>query len=106
MTLFIDSVDMNAVTYTLSNKKEVVVQKIYRVDPHQSHEILSFFEQSNILKSTSEIDQVIVNAGPGSFTGTRIGIAHAQALSMALGVPVKIIENEKFKKLVPEKTQQ
>lgn len=100
MTLFIDSVDMSAVTYTLSNKKEVIVQKTYSVNPHESHEILSFFERSTIFKYKPQIDQIVVNAGPGSYTGTRIGIAHAHALSMALGVPVKIIENEEFKKLI------
>jgi tRNA threonylcarbamoyladenosine biosynthesis protein TsaB len=33
-------------------------------------------------------DEVVVDIGPGSFTGIRVGIAAAQALGLAWGVPV------------------
>lgn len=36
-----------------------------------------------------QIDQILVNIGPGSFTGIRIGIAFAKGLSMGLGIPLK-----------------
>ncbi|PRQ11571.1 tRNA (adenosine(37)-N6)-threonylcarbamoyltransferase complex dimerization subunit type 1 TsaB [Corynebacterium sp. 13CS0277] len=35
----------------------------------------------------AEIDQVVVGCGPGPFTGLRVGMATAQALAHALGVP-------------------
>lgn len=35
-----------------------------------------------------EIDLVRVKRGPGSFTGLRVGISIANALSFALGIPV------------------
>lgn len=35
-----------------------------------------------------DIDRIAVTHGPGTFTGTRIGIAAARALSLALGVPI------------------
>lgn len=38
--------------------------------------------------SFSDLDRVAVTTGPGSFTGMRIGIAVARALSLATGVPV------------------
>lgn len=33
-------------------------------------------------------DQIVVNVGPGSFTGIRVGVAAARALGFAWGVPV------------------
>jgi tRNA threonylcarbamoyladenosine biosynthesis protein TsaB len=33
-------------------------------------------------------DSILVNCGPGSFTGVRVGIAAARALGLAWGVPV------------------
>ena len=39
-------------------------------------------------RRTSEVDAIAVGVGPGAFTGLRVGIASAQALSDALAVPV------------------
>ncbi|MEP7351326.1 MAG: tRNA (adenosine(37)-N6)-threonylcarbamoyltransferase complex dimerization subunit type 1 TsaB [Sphingorhabdus sp.] len=40
------------------------------------------------LPNCGKSDQVVVNVGPGSFTGIRVGVAAARALGLAWGVPV------------------
>ncbi|HKZ96708.1 MAG TPA: tRNA (adenosine(37)-N6)-threonylcarbamoyltransferase complex dimerization subunit type 1 TsaB [Hyphomicrobiaceae bacterium] len=36
----------------------------------------------------AELDRIAVTAGPGTFTGTRIGIAAARALTLSTGAPI------------------
>ena len=43
------------------------------------------------------IERVVANKGPGSYTGTRVGAAIAQALGFAWNVPVKFVSAAKFK---------
>lgn len=40
------------------------------------------------LPGRGRAEQVVVNVGPGSFTGIRVGVAAARALGLAWGVPV------------------
>lgn len=49
-------------------------------------------------KPVSEITQIQVNPGPGSFTGIRVGVSIAQALAFALQVP---INNQSVLKPIP-----
>ena len=39
-------------------------------------------------RDTTELDEILVNTGPGSFTGTRVGVAIANALGFALGMKI------------------
>lgn len=41
-----------------------------------------------VIKEWSDIEGVVVFAGPGSFTGLRIGIATANALAYGLEIPI------------------
>ncbi len=41
-----------------------------------------------LLKETRSVDAVAVSAGPGSYTGLRIGVSTAKGLCYALGVPM------------------
>lgn len=58
------------------------------------------FEQS---VNISEVKAIIVNAGPGSYTGLRIGISIANALAYSLNIPIVGVENSSnFENLVEE----
>lgn len=42
---------------------------------------------------TEKVDCLLVNSGPGSFTGIRIGLSYAKGLAMGLGLPLKAIDH-------------
>lgn len=89
MTLYIDTTEFKKITFVLAGKKRV--GKTYKLDPRRSFTILpkleDFLKLSKI--KTEDIKKIYVNKGPGSFTGIRVGAAHALALSLAWGVPLK-----------------
>lgn len=97
MTLYIDSTDFDKVAFGLADGK--AAKKSYKTDSHHSHGILEKLEEflkTNKVK-ISEIKKIIANKGPGSFTGTRVGLTHTQALGFALDVPVTFVSADKFK---------
>lgn len=85
MILYIDTTD---------NQKTIV-----KLDSHQLIKTYTSPRDQNLLSSIqellsqqkvspSQISAIKVNPGPGSFTGTRIGVAVANALAFALGIKV------------------
>ncbi len=94
MILFINTTDFGGITYALVGEK--TIKKTYHVDPHHSHEVLGFLEKFLKKVDKSLIKKIVVNKGPGSYTGTRIGVTHALALGFAWNVPVKALDGEKF----------
>ena len=105
MFLYIDGTDYTSVTYALGDKGGLIISKKYPIDPHKSHKTLqhldAFLRQSKIPQSS--ISKIFVNKGPGSFTGTRIGIAHAMALGLAWGVPVKAVSIADYSRMTTQK---
>ncbi len=96
MILFIDTTDFNSVTFGLAGKKTRA--QSYKIDSHESHLTLSKldkFLKGNKIKSAS-IKKIVVNKGPGSFTGVRIGVVMAQALGFAWDIPIKTLAKDKF----------
>lgn len=66
-----------------------------RIIPHSnqlgsvlSQEIINLFEEAQIL--FSDLEEVRVGIGPGSYTGTRVGVAFCEAL--AFGLSIKLIK--------------
>lgn len=81
MKLTIDTSKIRMATVTLGG-----IQKT-------SHDLLPLLDEmlheKNIL--FSDITEISVNTGPGSFTGLRVGIAIANILGLLLGVPVNSV---------------
>lgn len=99
MILYIDTTDFNTATFAIGDKK--TIKRSYKIDPHKSHETLAKLDE--FLKSAKiklpAIKKITANKGPGGYTGTRVGVTHAQALGFALNVPVKFLSKDKFDKL-------
>ena len=86
--LVIDTTDNKKTTVELhfSGKKDRISEE--SIQKSQNTLILiDKLLKKNGLKPT-EIEEIEVNTGPGSFTGTRVGVAIANALGFGIGVKV------------------
>lgn len=100
MILYINSTNHETVTFKL-NGEDTVTSKTYIIGSHSGHKIIKKLEEflkSKIKDKKFKITKLVVNTGPGSFVGTRVGVTIAEALSMVWKVPVQYLENEKFSK--------
>lgn len=85
MKLFIDSSD-NTKTIIKINDKEFIKQNSSPRDQDVFGFLLSTMEGEGF--APQDISEISVNQGPGSFTGTRIGVTIANALGFSLDLPV------------------
>ena len=86
--LIIDTTDNRTTTIRLEFDDKV--DEVTKVAPPRTQVALVLI--SEILKknnlSPKNLDEIEVNTGPGSFTGTRVGVAIANALGFSAGVKV------------------
>ncbi len=105
MILYIDTSQFGKVYFCLTDNKNIIKGKTFSIKPQDTHKILEFLDkflkQSKINKF--EITKLFVCKGPGSFTGIRVGLSLAQAISLAQDIPLKILDKEKFKKEIRKK---
>ena len=91
-TLFISTYDKLINISLLKNGKLI---KTSEEMSKQNHSILVMPMIDSILKSneitTSDLNEIIVVNGPGSFTGVRIGVVIAKTLAYTLNKPIKTI---------------
>lgn len=90
MILKIDTTKPAEVTVKLLDKNKKSLGKITYTQKLGSQVLLPMIQK--ILKKHNlkfeDLSSVEVNPGPGSFTGTRVGIAVAMTLGFALNIPV------------------
>lgn len=87
--LYIDTRDNKRIIVRLkTNKKEFKFESKARKEKAQATLPLidKILKKANL--NLNEIDEIRVERGPGSFTGLRVGISIANALSFALGKKV------------------
>lgn len=85
MKLYIDSTD-NMKTLIRLDDKEFIKEN---ATPREQ-DVLGFITETIQLqgRTLKDISMVEVNTGPGSFTGTRVGVAIGNALAFALRIKV------------------
>ena len=90
MTLFIDTHD-EKITISIIDKKIITESMI----TNHEHSKYTLFLVDKILKDNNykktDIKEIIVVNGPGSFTGVRIGVVISKTLAYTLKVPIKTI---------------
>lgn len=89
-TLFLDTSD-NKKTIVRLTIDGNVFEKIHDEPKHRSSQIVLILLVEIIKEAgltIEDIDTIAVNVGPGSYTGTRVGVSIANALSLALGKPI------------------
>ena len=89
ITLILDTADNKKIKVGLNiNGKEYIETK--DIKSNKTQIILPMID--GILKKHSlkpkDLSEIKVNTGPGSFTGLRVGLAIADALSFALKIPI------------------
>ncbi|OGD83273.1 hypothetical protein A2572_00335 [Candidatus Collierbacteria bacterium RIFOXYD1_FULL_40_9] len=85
MNLYLDSTNNQKTILRLDDKEFT-----QEVSSPREQNILGFIQKtlSDIGKTPKDITSIEVNPGPGSFTGTRVGVAIANALGFSLGLSV------------------
>ncbi|QQS22939.1 hypothetical protein IPM19_04995 [bacterium] len=96
MTLYINTSDFDSVEFILIGKQVKSFKKTLAFNENfRTLELLEKFLKNHKV-GLKKIEKIIVCSGPGSFTGIRVGVAMAKALSFALQVPLTAIPKDKL----------
>lgn len=92
ISLFIDTCHHNLIVGLYRDNEELLLL-IEENDNHLSERLLPLIEKavSSLKFDISDINNIIVANGPGSFTGVRIGVTVAKTLAYAIGCPIHVV---------------
>lgn len=93
-SLLIDTHDTKVSYVLYKNQELLTVKELESNMRHSEIAMPSLIEilNNNGVKST-DINEIIVNIGPGSFTGVRIGVVIAKTMAYLLNIPIKTINS-------------
>jgi len=86
MILYIDTTSKDALIKLVGEKEYTLNWSSQDLTLELLGNIEKLINQQNL--AISDITEIAVNQGPGSYTGTRIGVAVANALDYTLNIPV------------------
>lgn len=91
MTYLILDTSTNECLIALANEKEVVAEEIFTHSNLLSNSLLPSIGKliEKHIQSPKNLNAVAFGIGPGSYTGTRLGVAVAKSLAFGLQVPIK-----------------
>ena len=102
MQLLIDTTQKEKIILALADGNGKILSRKEKSVPYISEHLLS--ELKRFLKSKKIslqfLTKILVNPGPGGFSATRTGVAVANALAYALGIPVSEFPSGKVKEIV------
>lgn len=94
MLLAIDSATQR-INIALHDGHEVIAEHSWRSEKHHSAGLPPMVERM-LAQDGPELAAVAVAAGPGSFTGLRIGVAFAKGLAAARGIPLVAVRTQEI----------
>lgn len=88
-TLAIDT-STNILGVAILDDTELIGQKVTKVNKDHSSRLMPAIVElmKDINMKPEALEKIVVGAGPGSFTGIRIGVTVAKSLAWALNIPV------------------
>lgn len=91
-TLFIDTHYRDLIIILFENKKIVNKYEFISITTHSTKlipTIKALLDENNLLPS--DLSEIIVVNGPGSFTGVRLGVTVAKTMAYLLNIPIKTV---------------
>lgn len=104
MNLLIDTTEGERIVLGLVEKKKIVAKherRVFQISENLLPEIGKFLKRHRV--SLKSLAKILVNPGPGGFSSTRTGVATANALAYALGIPVAEYPSGKVRVIVMPK---